>query len=61
MPSSYLFPETHEAFVIDIAETPNGLRIVELNTFNSAGFCAADVQRLVIAVEDGDRSSASNG
>lgn len=42
----------HEAYVMDIAETANGLRIVELNTLNAAGFYAADVQKLVMALED---------
>lgn len=42
----------HEAYVMDIAETPDGLRIIELNTLNAAGFYAADVQKLVMALED---------
>ncbi|MFZ5441693.1 MAG: ATP-grasp domain-containing protein [Myxococcota bacterium] len=42
----------HEAFVMDVCETPDGLRIVEVNTLNSAGFYAADVQRLVMALDD---------
>lgn len=41
-----------EAFVLDICEVEGGLRIVEINTLNSAGFYAADVQRLVMALED---------
>jgi ATP-grasp domain, R2K clade family 3 len=42
----------HESFVIDVCDTPQGMRIVEINTLNSAGFYAADVQRLVLALED---------
>ncbi len=44
--------EPHEAFVIDVADTPHGPKIIEINTLNAAGFYAADVQRLVIALED---------
>lgn len=55
------------AFVIDVAEVPNldairwshgdqegehWLRIVEINTLNSSGFYACDVQKLVMAMED---------
>ncbi len=41
----------HEAFVIDACDTADGIRIVEINTLNSSGFYAADVQRLVLALE----------
>lgn len=44
--------QPHRAFVIDVCDTPEGPRIVEINTLNSAGFYAADVQRLVAALED---------
>ncbi len=40
----------HESFVIDACDTPNGIRIVEINTLNSSSFYAADVQRLVSAL-----------
>lgn len=51
--------QPHEAFVIDVCDTEAGLRIVELNTLNAAGFYAGDVQKLVIALEEGfDRSGA---
>lgn len=43
--------QPHRAFVIDVCDTPNGLRIVEINTINSAGFYAGDIQRLVAALE----------
>lgn len=39
------------AFCLDVCETPEGLRIVEINTINSAGFYAADVQKLVMALD----------
>lgn len=41
----------HETFVVDVAETPNGLKIVEVNCLNAAGFYAADVAAIVDAVE----------
>lgn len=40
------------AFVVDIAETPDGLKIVEYNSLTCAGFYSADVQALVMALED---------
>ncbi|MCC7247089.1 MAG: ATP-grasp domain-containing protein [Lysobacter sp.] len=43
--------QPHRAFVIDVCDTPEGPRIVEINTINSAGFYAGDVQRLVAALE----------
>lgn len=50
--------EPHEAFVIDVCSVPDdgtkwkGIKIVEINTLNSAGFYAADMQKLVMALED---------
>jgi len=39
------------AFCLDIAKTPGGLKIVEANTINFAGFYAANVGRIVEAIE----------
>lgn len=39
------------AFVLDVAETPDGFRIVEINSINSAGFYEADCAKLVDAIE----------
>lgn len=39
------------AFVIDVAETSEGFKIVEINNFNSAGFYACNVGRIVEAIE----------
>lgn len=47
--------QPHRAFVIDVCDTPEGPRIVEINTINSAGFYAGDVQRLVAALEELER------
>jgi hypothetical protein len=41
-----------DAFVMDIATTPDGPKIIEINTINSAGFYAADPQKIVMAIED---------
>jgi len=41
-----------EAFVIDIADTAEGLKVVEINTINSCGFYACDMQKLVMAFEN---------
>lgn len=40
-----------DAFVLDIATTPQGCKIVELNCINAAGFYACDVQKIVAAIE----------
>lgn len=39
-----------EAFVLDIALTPDGFKVLEVNCFNSAGYYAIDIQKLVNAV-----------
>jgi hypothetical protein len=44
--------QPHEAFVIDVCDTQEGMRIVEINTMNAAGFYAGDVQKLVLALEE---------
>lgn len=41
-----------EAFVIDVCDTPDGIKIVEINTINSSGFYAGDMQKLVFAMEE---------
>ncbi len=46
------FWQPQPAFVVDIAETPEGLKIVEYNSLTCAGFYGADVQALVMALED---------
>lgn len=42
----------HETFVMDVCDTPDGIKIVEINTLNSSGFYAGDVQRLVLALDE---------
>lgn len=43
--------QPHDAFVIDAADTPDGFKIVEINTLNSSGYYAADMQKLVMTIE----------
>ncbi len=40
-----------DAYVLDVALTPDGYKIVEANCLNAAGFYAADMQKLVAAIE----------
>lgn len=42
----------NDAYVMDIAETPDGMKIVEVNNLNSAGWYRADLQKLVMALEN---------
>jgi hypothetical protein len=46
-----LNPGYAEAYVIDICRTDDGLRMLETNCINAAGFYAADLARLVAAIE----------
>lgn len=43
------------AYVIDIADTPNGLKVIEINNINSSGFYGADTQKMIMALEDLER------
>ncbi len=40
----------HDVFVVDIADTPDGLKVIEVNCANSAGFYDCDTSRLVQAI-----------
>ena len=42
----------HDAYCLDVCETDSGMRIVEINTLNAAGFYAADVQKLIFTLEE---------
>jgi len=42
----------NEAYCLDIASTREGLKIVEVNNLNSSGFYGADMQKLVMTLED---------
>lgn len=41
----------NRAYVLDIADTPEGLKIIEVNNLNSAGWYRADLQQLVAALD----------
>lgn len=43
--------QPHDAFCLDIAETPDGFKVVEINTLNSCGFYAANMTDLVLSLE----------
>lgn len=45
-------PGYSQAYVIDVCRTADGLRLLETNNINSAGFYAADLTKLVMAIED---------
>ena len=40
-----------DAFVIDVCECEDGLKVVEINTLNSSGFYAANIPKLVESLE----------
>lgn len=44
--------QPNDAFVLDVADTAEGLRICEVNNLNSAGFYKGDVVKLIQALED---------
>ena len=44
-------PWLPKAFVIDVCDTPEGIKIVELNTLNSSGLYAGNVADIVVALE----------
>ncbi|MEM7488706.1 MAG: ATP-grasp domain-containing protein [Pseudomonadota bacterium] len=46
-----LNPAYAPAYVMDICRTTDGLRLLETNCLNAAGFYAADLDRLVAAIE----------
>ena len=43
--------QPHRAYCLDIAETPDGPRIIEVNCLNASGFYGADLGKLVYAIE----------
>jgi hypothetical protein len=45
-----------DAFVLDICETPEGMKVVEINTINASGFYAGNVQDIVLALEQMEKS-----
>ena len=41
-----------DAFVMDIAKTENGYKVIEINNINSSGFYAADLEKFIEAIEN---------
>jgi hypothetical protein len=42
-----------KAWCLDVCETPEGMKVVEIGTINSCGFYAANMTDLVLALENG--------
>jgi hypothetical protein len=42
----------NRAFALDIAETPTGLKVIEINAINSSGFYACDMGKFVDAINN---------
>ena len=45
-------PGYAQAYVLDVCRTEDGLRMIETNCINAAGFYAADLHRLAFAISD---------
>ena len=39
------------AFVMDVAQTPDGFKIIEVNNISSSGFYACDLNKIIIGIE----------
>jgi len=39
-------------FVLDIADTPEGFKVIEVNCLNASGFYACDMAKVVFALEE---------
>ncbi len=50
----------HPVFVMDVAETPDGLRIIECNCFNGTGFYDNNVHKIIEAVHSWASKNLSN-
>ena len=44
------------AFVMDLADTPDGIKIIELNSISSAGFYNSDMGKFISAINETDHS-----
>lgn len=47
--------QPHRAWVLDVCETDEGMKIVEINTINASGFYAGNVTDIVMALETMER------
>lgn len=50
-PISTLCWNPARAFVVDICETAEGMRVVEINNINSSGFYSADIAKIISSIE----------
>lgn len=50
-PPARILPAYSPAYVMDICRTDDGLRLLETNCINAAGFYASDVVRLASAID----------
>ncbi len=50
----------NHAFTLDVCETENGMKIVEINSINSSGFYACDMGKFVAAIERLDEKYFKN-
>ena len=41
-----------QAYAMDIADTPDGLKVIEINNINSSGFYDADPQKIIMAINN---------
>jgi hypothetical protein len=41
-----------DCFVLDVADTPLGLKVIEVNCINASGYYEADMNKLVMALEE---------
>lgn len=45
----------HKAFVLDIAQTNEGYKVIEINVINSSGLYECNVEKIVLALEELER------
>jgi len=50
-PFSVDYWRPHDAYCIDVCDTPDGIKVVEINTVNSSGLYAANMTDLVMALD----------
>lgn len=43
-------PDT--AFVMDVAHTPDGYKVIEFNSINASGFYACDIKKIILALNE---------
>ncbi len=46
------YPEIHPVFVLDVAETQEGLKVLEVGSVNCAGFYSCDLKQIVKVISN---------